>query len=154
LEIALKLSAATSVMTAAAILFLGFLIGFIPDHMTNSKLEEQILTLNQGKRDVQEHLGQTQQELMLSGFAVQSALVYTDAEQNNYSDASTKASSLFTGMRTFSDTTQDQPLKHQIDRVLSGRDAIIAGLAKADPVVKGRLQEMFLKVEGISGRAH
>jgi uncharacterized membrane-anchored protein YhcB (DUF1043 family) len=143
----LKPSPKVLAITALVSLVLGFLIGFIPEHMTNSKLNEQIATLTQGKQDTQGQLGQTQAELTLSNFAVRSAMVYTDAEKNNYSDASAKASSLFTDMRAFSGKTQDQQLKQQIDQVLNGRDATIAALAKADPVVKGRLQEMFLKVQ-------
>ncbi len=140
-------------LTALAALIIGLLVGFIPEHMANSSLEQQIQNLKDGNAGLQGHLNTTQNQLTLSGFAVRSASVLAAADQNNYSVASTGASSLFTDMRNYVDQSGDQAASTQLSQVLAVRDRTVAGLAKADPGVKQILLEIFQKTQSVSANA-
>lgn len=75
------------------------------------------------------------------------------AESNSYSIAGSTASSLFTALRGYVDTTADVQSKPQIIEVLAARDRTIAGLAQADPGSKALLQQIFAKLQAISASA-
>ena len=139
-------------IAALVALVIGFCIGFIPEHTKSSNQQEQIATLTQGKAGVEGQLGQIRNDLALSGFAIQSALVYADAEKNNYSVASGGASNLFTDLRKYADQNQGTEMQ-QLTEVLSARDRTIAGLAKADPAVKPLLQDIFRKLQALQANA-
>lgn len=132
-------------------LILGFLGGFIPEHMQSAKLAAENALLDHKLAGSQTVVQQTQNALTLSNFAVHAAVLYTTAEKNNYSVASTEASSLFTDLRNYTDSTQDQTVKTKLTQVLNERDATIAALAKADPVVKAKLGQIFVDLAGVAG---
>ena len=135
-------------------LVLGLLLGFVPEHSANSKLQDQIASITQSKSDVQNQLNLSQARLQLSSFAVRAADVSSQAEANNYSVASTGASSLFTDLRKYVDQSPNGQVKQQLQEVLSARDRTIAGLAQADPAVKTLLQQVFMKLESASASAN
>jgi uncharacterized membrane-anchored protein YhcB (DUF1043 family) len=156
----MNFSAKTTAISALAGLALGFFLGFIPQHLENSKLGQSKESLQgqlakaqagftRDKESLQGQLANTQSELAISAFTVRSAVVYVQAEKHNYTVAAGNASSLFTDMRSFTDQTSDNNLKQQLEHILDVRDKIIAGLAKADPAVAQQLQDLFLKMQSI-----
>jgi phage-related protein len=129
-------------ITVTLILIAGFLVGFIPERLKSTRLNEENASL-------QSRMANLQQEEDLSNFKVRAALIYIEAVKNNFSIAAGSASSFFTDLRQYTDHCSDAALKQQFDSVLMNRDNIIAGLAKADPAIAGQLQSLFMRMQDI-----
>lgn len=143
----------TIVLCSLAALVIGLLIGFIPEHIANSSLQQKLQDLTDGNVGLQGHLNQAQNQLRLSEFTVRSASVLEAADQNDYSIASAAASSLFTDLRKYVDGSGDRAAAAQLSQVLAVRDRTIAGLARADPGTKQLLLEIFQKTKSVSSQA-
>lgn len=121
---------------AGLVLFLaGVLIGFVPQYMKLTDTEHQL--------DVYKRAD------AINDFRNRFALLYFETAKNNFSVGLTMASKQFTDMRAFADQTSDQSLKNALGDVLSSRDSIIAGLAKADPATGAQVQTLFMKMQKI-----
>jgi hypothetical protein len=85
----------------------------------------------------------------MNSFRNRVALLHAETARNNFTVALVMASKFFTDLRAFTDQTTDPTLKQELGSVLSSRDAIIAGLAKADPAISAQIQELFLKLQKV-----
>ena len=141
-------------LAALAGLIIGLLVGFLPTHSSNTKFAEQSSTLTQQNNSLQSQLNAERNRLALSNFAVQAGVITAQAEANNYSQAGSSASALFTDLRRYVDGTTDDQTKQQVTEVLGARDRAIAGLAQADPGTKALLQQIFAKLQGLSDFAN
>lgn len=137
-------------LTALVCLIVGLLLGFVPEYMAKSHLEDKIVSLTDQGNAGQKSLHHTENQLKLNSFALQAAIVSADSDSNNYADASQKASKLFTELRQYVDNTDDNNAKQTLTEVLSMRDSTIAGLAKADPGVRAQLSQIFKKLQTLS----
>jgi hypothetical protein len=123
-------------LIAGLVLFIaGALIGFVPQYMKLTDAEHQ--------------LGVYKRADAINDFRNRFALLYFETARNNFSVGLTMASKEFTDMRTFADQTSDQTLKTALGDVLSSRDSVIAGLAKADPAVGAQVQTLFMKMQRV-----
>lgn len=123
-------------LIAGLVLFIaGALAGFVPQYMKLTDAEHQL--------DV------SKRAEAINDFRNRFALLYFETAQNNFSVGLTMASKEFTDMRAFADQTSDQNLKMAIGNILSSRDSVIAGLAKADPAVGAQIQSLFMKMQKI-----
>ena len=147
-------SSKTMAISAFGGLILGLLLGFLPEHSANSKLQDQNSSLTQGRTEIQNELDLARQRLQLSSFAVRSAEVSSQAQSNNYSVASATASSLFTDLRQYVGSNQKSDVTQQMTEVLGARDRVIAGLAQANPAVKPLLEQVFARLENVSAAAN
>lgn len=145
----MRFSAKTLALCVVVGFVLGLLLGYIPERLKLSYAEQQKDALGQHTQTLQSTLHQTQNSLQLNELAVASAVVYAQAEKNNYSLASTSASRFFTGVRSYVDQSDDAAVKNDLQQVLAVRDATISGLATANPAVKLQLQEIFFKIQSI-----
>lgn len=123
-----------------AMLIVGFLAGFAPEY-------SKVTRANQEAQVLKDQLDACKRAEAIGSFRNRAALLYVDASRNNFSVAGEKASKDFTALRAFANQTSDANLKQALEDVLSSRDSIIAGLAKADPAVAATIQEMFLKMQ-------
>jgi hypothetical protein len=121
---------------AGLVLFIaGVLIGFVPQY---TKL-----------RDAEHQLDVSTRAEAINDFRNRFALLYFETTKNNFSVGLTMASKEFTDLRTFADQTSDQTLKSGLQDILSSRDSVIAGLAKADPSVGAQIQTLFMKMQKV-----
>ena len=127
------------------LLLLGFLGGFVPQYSRVSKTTQE-------NQDLRRQLDAAKKAAAINNFRNRAALLYTEAEKNNFSVASESASKFFTDLRAFASQSPDAPLKQNLEDILSVRDAIIGGLAKADPVATAQIRELFLKMQNIEPR--
>ena len=132
-----------TIIGGAALFIVGLLIGFAPEY---SRLVEARHEIDNLRRQ----LDVSKRAEAINSFRNRAALLYTETTQNNFTVALDMASKEFTDLRTFTDQTADVALKQGLGNVLSSRDAIIAGLAKADPAVSVQIQELFLKMQKIN----
>jgi hypothetical protein len=123
------------IIAGLVLLIAGVLIGFVPQY---SKLT-----------DAEHQLDVSKRAEAINDFRNRFALLYFETAKNNFSVGLTMASKEFTDLRAFADQTPDQALKTALGDVLSSRDSIIAGLAKADPAVSAQIQTLFMKMQKI-----
>ncbi|HEY8716010.1 MAG TPA: hypothetical protein VIM00_11580 [Candidatus Acidoferrum sp.] len=124
------------------LLLTGFLLGFIPERIKASRTV-------QTNQDLRLQLETVKKAGSVNSFRNRAALLYIETEKNNFSNASERASALFTDLRQYQNETADPSLKQNLEELLKARDAIIAGLAKADPAVTAQIQKLFLKMQEI-----
>ncbi len=105
-----------------------------------------------GSSSLQRNLNQAKSQLALTNFAVRAVTMLADADRNDYSVASSDASSLVTDLRKSTDQSGDQAAA-QLSQVLAVRDRTITGLAKADPGTKQLLLQIFLRTQSVSSQA-
>lgn len=134
-------------------LVIGFLLGFVPEHIAKSHVEQSVVNLTSQGQATQSTLHHTERQLRLNEFAVQAAIVSADANHSNYADASASASALFTSLRDYVDKSGDEESKQSINEVLQMRDTTISSLAKADAGVRPVLGQIFDKLKGLSMKA-
>jgi hypothetical protein len=149
----LNITKKTLGITALVCLFIGAVLGFVPEYIAKSQLEEKNFDLTVQGEARQKALHHTEDQLTLNQFAVQAAVISGDANSNNYSDASQHASKLFTDLRTYEDSTNDSAAKQTLADVLAMRDSVISGLAKADPSVRAELGQIFGKLQTLSTKS-
>ncbi len=145
----MRFSVKTLALCSVVVFVLGLLLGYIPERLKLSGAEQEKVAMGQQTQTLQSTLHQTQSSLRLNELAVDSAVVYAQAEKNNYSLASTSASRFFTGVRSYVDQTDDAAVKNDLQQVLGVRDTTISGLATANPAVKQQLQDIFFKMQSI-----
>ena len=131
-----------TIIAGAVLLIAGLLIGFVPEYSKLGDARQEIDTLRQ-------QLDVSKRAAALDSFRNRTALLYIETTQNNFSVALGMASKDYTDLRAFTDQTSDVTLKQELGNALSSRDAIIAGLAKADPAVSLQIRDLFLKMQKI-----
>lgn len=130
------------IIVGAVLVIAGVFIGFAPTYSKLIAAHHEIDSLSQ-------QLGVSKRAEAMNGFRNRAALLYTEATRSNFTVALDMASKYFTDLRAYTDQTTDSTLKQELGNVLTSRDAVIAGLAKADPAISVQIQELFLKLQKI-----
>jgi hypothetical protein len=117
----------------AGVLLLAFLAGFLPQRVQVSGLSGQVKALTQ-----QTKVGAARQHL---------ALAFVEVTNNNYGVAGQHASAFFDQLRQASETATDANEGKVLQSILAQRDETTGALAKADPAVRGRLQDLLMTME-------
>jgi hypothetical protein len=131
------------IIVGAVLVIVGLLIGFVPQY-------SKLLAAHHEIDNLKQQLDVSKRAEAINSFRNRAALLYTETTQNNFTVAFDMASKYFTDLRGFTDQTTDATLKQELGNVLSSRDAIIGGLAKADPAISVQIQELFLKLQKIN----
>jgi hypothetical protein len=134
-----------TVIVGFCLMLLGFLGGFVPQHSRVSQAMQE-------NQELRQQLVATQRSETVNIFRNRAALLYAEVEKSNFSVASESASKLFTDLRAFTNQSADATLKQNLEDILSTRDSIIGGIAKADPAVAAQIRELFLKMQNIEPR--
>ena len=120
---------------------LGFLAGFVPQYNRASDLDTK-------NSELTKSLDDERKAKSLSDFRNRTAQLYFEVSKSNFDSAGGQASQLFTDLRQFTSQTPE-PLRQRLESILAGRDAVVAGIAKADPAASSLVQSMFLQLQGI-----
>ncbi len=131
------------IIVGAVLVVVGVLVGFAPTYFKLVAAHHEIDSLSQ-------QLDISKRAEAMDSFRNRAALLYTETSQNNFTVALETASKYFTDLQGFANQTTDPALKQELGNVLMSRDAIISGLAKADPATSGQIQELFLKLQKIN----
>jgi hypothetical protein len=116
-----------------------FLLGFIPQYLKSSRLSKEVQTLTWQNR-----IG-TARDLI--------GLTFLEVSNNNFGVASGHAAQFFNQIRLINSEAADPAQRELLQQIASRRDAVTAGLAKADPAVKQQVQEIMTQTHQIgSGR--
>jgi hypothetical protein len=118
-------------VVAAIALITVFLVGFVPQYVKVSRLENEL------RQSRQETAGAELRDLI--GFT------YVQASQKNYGLAAETSSRFFNRVREVANQTQEVNRRKGLEDLLALRDSVTAALAKGDAAVMGDLQQLFLK---------
>ncbi|MEO8051041.1 MAG: hypothetical protein ABI833_11550 [Acidobacteriota bacterium] len=131
------------ILLGAVLMIVGAAIGFASQYSKLIAAEHDVNSLRQD-------LAVSQRAAAINGFRNRAALLYMETARSNFSVALEMTSNYFTDLRVFTDQTSDATLKQELGKVLLSRDAIIAGLAKADPAINVQIQEVFFGLQRVN----
>ena len=115
------------------LLVAGLLVGFVPEYLKASHLQQQVNSCNGS--------------LQVAQIRQSAALLYLSASELNYGIASQRAADFFSQAQMLANTTTDSNLRTQLQQILTSRDKITTALAKGDSQVLGELQSVVSSVE-------
>jgi hypothetical protein len=120
---------------AGIVLLIGFLVGFVPQFRSASSLRNELHS-----RD--ERIRTLERDASLSRARHTASLMYLELTRRNYGIAAQHATAFFDQVRTM---LSDAPpeIRGTLERLLSQRDALTAGIAKSDPAVVGLVQNIL-----------
>ena len=125
------------VIGAAIAVVAVFLIGFLPEYVKASRLENEL------RQSRQESAGAQLRDLI--------GLAYVQASQKNFGLAAETSSRFFGRAREMANQSQDADGRKALEDLLALRDKVTAELAKGEPAVIGDLQELFVKTRQATG---
>lgn len=115
-----------------AVLVAVFALGFVPRYLESRQL----------RRD----LAAAREEAALARLRDLAGMAYLEVTQNNYGIAARHSSELFDRAQALAGTISDAGRRQALAELLGRRDAVTAGLAKADPAVSAVLQDLLRKL--------
>jgi hypothetical protein len=122
------LSTLTKLIVVASLLVAVFLVSFLPPYLNAKRLNTQVENLNH--------------RVELAELSLSAARMFLEVARNNFGIASQEASKFFGEVRRIADQTSNTKLKEVLESIASRRDAVTAGLAKADPAVRQQVQDL------------
>ena len=130
-----------SLLIAAALIALAFLIGYIPNEIASRRLAQTLRA--------------TQLELRLANLHRQLGVPSHQAQRNNFGVAANIAAGFFNGCREAVNDFrfQDRPrTRIALESYAQQGDTLLGELANGDPAAKERLASMFLTMDGVLQR--
>jgi hypothetical protein len=119
------------IIVAAIALVAVFLVGFVPQYVRASRLENEL------RQSRQENAGAQLRDLM--------SLAYVQANQKNFGLGAETTSRFFSRVREMANQTPDASSRKALEDLLALRDRVTAELAKGDTAAMADLQELFDK---------
>jgi hypothetical protein len=128
-----------------ALLFAGFLAGFIPQYLKAQRSDAELSNTRQ-------QLTSCRAETQLSQLRDTAAMMYLEATRKNYGIAQEYSQHFFDQVQQATAQTADPAVKKSLDDILKLRDPITAALAKGDPAVLSDLQSVLINVQAATKR--
>ena len=126
-----------------------FLLGFVPATLRARRTGQELARANERVAAVTAELEQTRFDLELARLRGILGEVLHEANLNNYGHAATRATSFFDALRGAAASPRlaaGSQRQRVLADLLSRRDEISASLARADPAVKPKLAEMYMRL--------
>jgi hypothetical protein len=124
----------TTVIFSAVLLFVGLLLGFIPESQRASELAMQ---LNSGRL-----------ENKLMQIRELAALSYVDASTKNYASAAGNSERMFGVANEVAKNTKDDALRGSLTSLLTFHETVQSKLSAGDASVLDQLQQVVKKTQG------
>lgn len=132
-------------IVGGVVLLAVFLAGFLPQYLKVGGLRQELDTAKQ----------QLESQALASRLCAlrdQAAMLYLETARNNYGLAGELAGRFFQDLGQFVSTSAPPDMKAGLEDILSSRDAITAGLAKADPGTRTALETLVVKIHTVTKR--
>jgi hypothetical protein len=126
----------------SVLLLAAFLLGFIPQYL---KARQFQMELDSSKRQLETYTLNSR----LCGLLDQSAMLHIESVRKNYGLAGERAARLFAEAQRVANETAEPPVRQALEDLLRSRDAVTAGLAKADPAVGSETEALVMKMHDI-----
>ena len=126
-------------IAGVTLLIVGFLLGFVPQFGKGRDLQRQ---LDEARHDIT--AGSEKMQKQELGLLI--GQVYLETNRKNFGLASQYSTTFFDRARALSGRTSDPNWQALLQSVLTKRDAVTGGLAKADPGTVESVQGLFQQV--------
>jgi cell division protein FtsB len=137
------LSFAIITVLLSAVFVMGLLISYLAVGPIRRDLRSEMKQLRQENTDLRQQTALLQQNLRVAELRGAVGLMSYRANRNNYGAAANLSTGFFDGVREVTEKTDNQALKHNLQKILDQRDQVTAALAKGDPKVKDRLARIY-----------
>lgn len=139
-----------AVIAAAVVvgIVLVFLAGYLPASARARRAAEQAQLNARQAADAEVALAQTRFDLEVARLRGRLGELLHEASANNFGVAAERASTFFDGVNAAVASPHlavGSERRAVLEAMLARRDEISAGLARADPAVKGKLTEMYVR---------
>lgn len=141
----------------AFVFLLGYLAGYIPQRQKINELTTSITDQEKATRDVKgdvQKLKQTIQqkdfELLLAALRDDWMMVHLEVLKNNYGNALSLASTFFDRLQGALGQAGSSDRNSALMEISKERDQITALLAKADPTVRERVDQILIRLHEIA----
>jgi hypothetical protein len=132
-------------IVGGVVLLAVFLVGFVPQYLKVWGLRQELETAKQ-------QLAADALTSRLCALRDQAAMLYVETARNNYGLAGELAGRFFQDLGQFASTSAPPDMKPGLEEILSSRDAITAGLAKADPATRSAIEALLVKIHAVTKR--
>ena len=129
------LNARVLMIGAGSVLLIGFLVGFVPQYRGASSLRREL-------HDRDERILSLERGASLSRARDTASRMYLEVTRRNYGIAGQHSSTFFDQIRTMLSGAPPE-VRGALEKLLSERDAVTAGIAKSDPAVIGVVQHIL-----------
>lgn len=122
-----------------------YVAGYWPQH-------QQLHAAQQNAAQAQQQLATTQEVARICKLENELLALLGQAENQNYGDARNLSNAFFEDLRKEADRDPNAPYKADLENILGQRDAITAGLTKADPSTTNSLKQALTQMEQLVGK--
>ncbi len=126
-------------IAGVTLLIVGFLLGFVPQFGKGRDLQKQ---LDEARHEIA--AGREKMQKQELGLLI--GQVYLETNRKNFGLASQHSTTFFDGARAMSNHTSDPNWQALLQSILTKRDAVTGGLAKADPGTVESVEGLFQQV--------
>ena len=148
------------VIIYAIVLFIGFLIGFVPmwfgSRDSDRNLVEAASQAEQARTQDALAAAEAARQLELARMQNTLASAAIDAQRGDYESARQSTSSFFTSLREEAnkgaDSSLSQAQKNGVESVFARRDETISLLARNDPAATDRLSDLYVLFRELRGQ--
>ena len=136
------------ILAIVAVLLLGgaYLGGYWPEH-------QQLRALQESTTQAQQQLASVLAVARICRLENNLLALLGQTENQNYGDARGLSQAFFDNLRHEADRDQNTPFKADLESILGQRDAITAGLAKADPATATGLRQILVQIQQLMEKA-
>ncbi len=119
--------------------------GYWPQH-------QQLRAAQQSAAEAQLQLANVQAVARICKLENELLALLNQTDSQNYGNARTLSNTFFDDMRWEADRDQNASYKADLENILGQRDAVTAGLAKADPATATTLRQALSQIEQLAGK--
>jgi hypothetical protein len=128
------------VIAALVLLAAAYIGGYWPQH-------QQLRAAQQSAAQAQQQLGSAQAVARICRLENDLLALLSQTENQNYGDARNLSQAFFDNLRHEADRDQNAPYKADLENILGQRDAITAGLARADASTVTALRQILVQMQ-------
>lgn len=133
-------------MVALVLLGAAYLGGYWPQH-------QQLRAAQDNAAQAQQQLASVQVVARICRLENNLLNLLGQTENQNYGDARSLSQAFFDNLRHEADRDQNTPFKADLEGILAQRDAITAGLTKADPATATALRQILAQMQQLMEKA-
>ena len=129
-------------LLVAILILLGaaFVAGYWPEH-------EKLIAAQDNAAQVQQQLATTQAVARICKLENELLQLMGQTENQNYGEARNLSKTFFDDLRQEADRDQNASYKQDLENILAGRDAVTAGLARADASTAATLRQYLTQMQ-------
>jgi hypothetical protein len=126
--------------TTVILLGVAYVAGYWPEH-------QKLLAAEQSAAQAQQQLASAQAVARICKLENDLLALIGQTENQNYGEARNLSKTFFDNLRQEADRDQNASYRQDLENILSGRDAVTAGLARTDASTAATLREYLVQMQ-------